>query len=104
MTPWEKSTVARPDHEIHRARLKKVHQSLKSEIDFVIEQTKFKEFAAPEMAAIVLLLARCLMELLKNKMRSSDFIEITQFAQERVALGLAAWILINFLLQSPTSS
>jgi len=40
MTPWEKSTVVRPDHEIHRAKLKKVHQSLKSEIDFVIEQTK----------------------------------------------------------------
>ena len=59
MTPWDKGTVARPDHEVHRAKLKRVHQRLKSEIDFVVEQTKFKEFAAPEMAALVLLLARC---------------------------------------------
>lgn len=59
MTPWDKGTVVKPDHEVHRAKLKQIHKRLKSEIDFVIQQVKFKEFAAPEMAALVLLLARC---------------------------------------------
>ena len=58
MTPWEKGTVTNPDHEVHRHKLKQVHQRLKAEIDFVMEQTKFKEFAAPELAAIVQLMAR----------------------------------------------
>jgi len=56
---------------VHRAKLKRVHQRFKSEIDFVIEQTKFKEFAAPEMAAIVLLLARC-----QNPELVSDFVSL----------------------------
>ena len=71
MTPWEKGTVTNPDHEVHRAKLKRVHQRFKSEIDFVIEQTKFKEFAAPEMAALVLLLARC-----QEPEVASDFISL----------------------------
>ncbi len=71
MTPWEKATVTNPDHEVHRAKLKRVHQRFKSEIDFVIEQTKFKEFAAPELAALTLLLARC-----QNPEIVSDFISL----------------------------
>lgn len=71
MTPWEKSTVSNPDHEVHRAKLKRVHQRLKSEIDFIIENTRFKEFAAPEMAALVLLLARC-----QDPEVASDFISL----------------------------
>lgn len=58
MTPWGKGTATNPDHEVHRAKLKRVHQRLKPEIDFILENTKFKEFAAPELAALTLLLAR----------------------------------------------
>lgn len=71
MTPWEKATVANPDHEVHRAKLKRIHQRFKSEIDFVIEQTKFKEFAAPELAALTLLLSRS-----QNPEIVSDFISL----------------------------
>lgn len=71
MTPWSKTSVVKPDHEIHRAKLKKVHQSLKSEIDFVVENTKAKEFSVAEMAALTLLLARC-----HDPGLASDFISL----------------------------
>lgn len=59
MTPWNKASVAKPDHEVHRAKLKRVHQRLNSEINYVLEHTKVKEFGAAELAALTVLLGRC---------------------------------------------